>query len=158
MKKQSVDIWGWCYTPFQSYRPQLRDDSNNIRFIFHFLVPETHKAACEIRDCKKKTQTLREKNEAIICRNCLPHHKRASSFVNTCKAARLHFLPMLSIYSRMSESVQHDEQCSSLHDRWCFRYDEQRSLLHAEGLSQPPGWHSTHPWNETPASPERHYI
>jgi hypothetical protein len=34
----------------------------------------------------------------------------------------------------MSERVQHDEQCSSLHDRWCFRYDEQRSSLHAEGL------------------------
>jgi Na+-transporting methylmalonyl-CoA/oxaloacetate decarboxylase gamma subunit len=29
----------------------------------------------------------REKNEAIICSNCLPHHKRASSFVNTYKAA-----------------------------------------------------------------------
>jgi hypothetical protein len=24
-----------------------------------FLVPETHKATCEIRDCKKKTQTSR---------------------------------------------------------------------------------------------------
>jgi len=42
---------------------------------------------------------------------------------------------MLSRYSRMSERVQHDEQCSSLHDRWCFRYDEQRSSLHAEGLT-----------------------
>jgi len=40
----------------------------------------------------------------------------------------------LSRYSRMSESVQHDKQCSSLHDRWCFRHDEQRSSLHAEGL------------------------
>jgi len=54
--------------------------------------------------------------------------------VNTYKAARLHFLPMLSRYSRMSERVQHDEQCSWLHDRWCFRDDEQRSSLHAEGL------------------------
>jgi len=44
--KQSVDIWRWCHTPFQSYRPQLRDDSDNIHFIFHLLVPETHKARC----------------------------------------------------------------------------------------------------------------
>jgi len=34
----------------------------------------------------------------------------------------------------MSESVQHDEQGSSLHDRWCLRYDEQCSSLHAERL------------------------
>jgi len=135
--KQSVDIWGWCHTQFQSYRPHLRDDSTNIRFIFHFLIPETHKAACEIRDYKKKTTRNsrgEKKNETIICRNCLPHHKRASSFMNTYKAARLHFLPMLSRYSRMSESVQHDKQCSSLHDRWCFCHDEQHSSLHAEGL------------------------
>jgi len=54
--------------------------------------------------------------------------------MNTYKEARLHFLPMLSRYSRMSERVQHDEQCLSLHDRWCFRYDEQCSSLHAEEL------------------------
>jgi hypothetical protein len=30
--------------------------------------------------------------------------------------------------------VQHDEQGSSLHDRWRLRYDEQCSSLHAEGL------------------------
>jgi len=36
----------------------------------------------------------------------------------------------------MSESVQHDEQGSSLHDRWCLRYDEQCSSLHAEGLTR----------------------
>jgi hypothetical protein len=92
-----------------------------ITFVSYFIssVPEAHKAACEIRDCKKKTQISRgeKKNEAIICRNCLPHHKRATSFVNTYKAARLHFLPMLSKYSLMSERVQHDKQCSSLHDR-----------------------------------------
>jgi len=35
----------------------------------------------------------------------------------------------------MSERVQHDEQCSSLHDRWRFRYDERCSSLHAEGLN-----------------------
>jgi hypothetical protein len=83
---------------FKATDLQLHDDSNNIRFIFHFLVPETHKAACEIRDWKKKTQTSRgEKNEAIICRNCLPHHKRASSFMNMYKAARLHFLRVVEI-------------------------------------------------------------
>ena len=138
MKKQSVDIWMWCHTPFQSYRPQLCDDSNNIRFMFYFLVRETYKAVCAIRDCKKKTQISRgeKKNEEIISKNCLPHHKRASSFTNTHKAAQLHFLPMLSRYSRMSESVQHDKDCSSLHDRWCFRCDEQCSSLHAEELSQ----------------------
>ena len=48
---------------------------------------------------------------------------------------RLHFLPLLSRYSRMSERMQHDEQCSSLHDRWRFRYDERCSSLHAEGLN-----------------------
>jgi len=132
--KQSVDIWRWCHIPFQSYRPQLRVDSNNICFMFHYLVRETHKAICTIRDCKKKTQiSRREKNEEIISRNCLSHHKRASSFTNTHKAVQLHFLLMLSRYSRMSESVQHDERCSSLHNRWCFHYDEQRSSLHAEG-------------------------
>ena len=75
-----------------------------------------------------------KKNEEIISSSCLPHHKRASSFTNKHEAARLHLLPMLSRYRRMSESVQHDEQCSSLHDRWCFRYDEQCSSFHAEGL------------------------
>jgi hypothetical protein len=38
----------------------------------------------------------REKNEAIICRNCIPHHKRTSSFLNTYKTAGFHFL----IFSR----------------------------------------------------------
>ena len=59
----------------------------------------------------------REKNEEIISSNCLPHHKRASSFTNKHEAARLHLLPMSSRYRRMSESVQHDEQWPSFHDR-----------------------------------------
>ena len=37
----------------------------------------------------------------------------------------------------MSESVHHDEQHSSLHCRKCFRYDEQRSSFHTEGLIIP---------------------
>ena len=53
MKKQSLDIWRWCHTPFESYRTQLRDDNDNIRFMVRFLVRETHKAVCAIRDCKK---------------------------------------------------------------------------------------------------------
>jgi len=55
-----------------------------------------------------------EKNEEIISSNSLPHHKRASSFTNKHKAAWLHLLPKLSRYRRMSEGVQHDDQCSSL--------------------------------------------
>ena len=76
----------------------------------------------------------REKNEEIISRYSLPHYKRASSFTNKREAAWLHLLSNLSRYRRMSESVQHDEQGSSLHDRWCLRYNEQCSSLHAEGL------------------------
>jgi len=135
--KQSVDIWGWCHTPFQSYRPQLRATNDNVSRVSHFQVADTHKAGCEIRDCKKKAQNFqgREKNEAIICRDFLPHHKRARSFVNTYTAARLHFLHTLLRYRRISERVQHEQRCSCLHDRWRFRYDEQCSLLHAEGLT-----------------------
>jgi len=79
---------------------------------------------------------LREqrKNEEIISSNCLPHHKRARSFMNKYEAPRLHLLTMLSRYRRMSESVQHDEQWSSFHDRWCFPCDEQCPSFHAEGL------------------------
>jgi hypothetical protein len=58
----------------------------------------------------------RAKNEEIISRNCLPHHKRASTIINTHKAAQLHLLPKLSRYYPMSESVQRDEQWSSFHD------------------------------------------
>jgi hypothetical protein len=47
----------------------------------------------------------REKKEEIISKNCLPHHKRASMFISTHKAARLHLLPMLSRYYAMSENV-----------------------------------------------------
>jgi hypothetical protein len=48
----------------------------------------------------------REKNEEIISRNYHPHHKRASTFTYTHKAAVLHLLPMLSRYYAMSECVQ----------------------------------------------------
>ena len=76
------------------------------------------KPAVKLGTVKRKPKLPGErKNGAIICRNFLPHHKRASSFMNTYKAARLHFLPMLSRYRRMSERVQHDEQCSCFHER-----------------------------------------
>jgi hypothetical protein len=67
-----------------------------------------HKAVCAIRECKKKTLTSREENEEIISRNCLPHHKKASTFFNTHKATPLYLLSMLSIYYAMSENVQRD--------------------------------------------------
>ena len=90
-----------------------------ITFISYFISSFHRRInlAVEIRDGEKENPNFerREKNEAIIWRNCLPHHKRASTFANTYKAARLHYLPMLSRYSPMSERVQHDEQCSSLH-------------------------------------------
>jgi hypothetical protein len=86
--------------------------------------------------CKRENPDFerREKNEEIISRNCLPHHKRARTFINMHKATRLHLLSMLSRYYPMSESVQHDDQWSSLHNMVYFRYDEQRPALHAERL------------------------
>jgi hypothetical protein len=80
----------------------------------------------------------------IISRNCLPHHKTASTFINMAKQARLHLLSMLSRYYAMSESMQHDDQWSSLPDMVHFRYDDQHPSLPAEGLIDPtmlpPDW------------------
>jgi hypothetical protein len=69
-----------------------------------------HKAICAIRECKKNILTSRgeKKNEEIISRNCLPHHKRARTFTNTRKATPLYLLSMLSRYYAMSENMQHD--------------------------------------------------
>jgi hypothetical protein len=69
-----------------------------------------HKDVCAIRDCKKETHEFkrREKNEEIISRNCIAHHKIASTFINMHKAARLHLLPMLLRHYPMSENVQCD--------------------------------------------------
>jgi len=89
-----------------------------ITFVSYFisLLKGRIKPSVKLGTAKRKP-TLREqrKNEEIISSNCLPHHKRASSFMNKHEAALLHMPPMLSRYRRMSESVQHDEQCSSLH-------------------------------------------
>jgi hypothetical protein len=54
--------------------------------------------------------------------------------VNMHKATRLHFLSILSRYYPMSESVQRNDQWSSLPDMFHFRYDDQRPSLPAEGL------------------------
>jgi len=111
-----------------------------IIFVSCFIsMLERHiKRSVQIETAKRNPRFRGErKNEEIISRNCLPHHKRASSFTNTHKAARLHFIPMLSRYSPMSGSVHHDKHRSSLHDRWRFHYDEQLSPLHAEGLMEP---------------------
>ena len=115
-----------------------------IKFISCFIsLLEGHiKPSVKLGTAQRKRK-LREqqKNDEIISRNSLPHNKRTSSFMNKHKAAQLHLLPKLSRYRRMSESVQHEEQFSSLHDRWCLRYDEQCSSLHAEGLRiNPSAW------------------
>jgi hypothetical protein len=38
---------------------KLPEAGDNIHVLFHFTVREMPKAVHEIRDCKKKTQTLR---------------------------------------------------------------------------------------------------
>jgi hypothetical protein len=82
---------------------------------------------------KKKTVILGgEKNEKIISKTCLPHHKTVSTFMNTAKQARLHLISMLLRYYAMSESVQRDDHRSSFHDIVHFRYDKHRPALHAE--------------------------
>jgi hypothetical protein len=89
------------------------------------------------RDCKKESPEFerRKKKEEIISKNYLPHHKTASSFINTHKAAPLYLLCLFSRYYAMSESVQRDDHRLSFHDIVHFRYDEHRPALHAEGLS-----------------------
>jgi hypothetical protein len=64
----------------------------------------------QLEIAKKKTLNSRgeKKKEEIISRNCLAHHKIASTFINTHKAAQLHLLPMLSRYFPMSENLQRD--------------------------------------------------
>ena len=89
------------------------------------------------RHSKNTQNSGAEKNEEIISSNCLPHHKRASSFTNKHEATRLHLLPKLSRYIRISERVQHDVWCSSLHERWCLLYEVQCTSLHTEGLRHP---------------------
>jgi len=47
----------------------------------------------------------RKRNEEIICRNPLPHHKKDSTLVDMLKAARLQWLSLLPRYYRMNESL-----------------------------------------------------
>jgi hypothetical protein len=85
------------------------------------------------RDCKKKALNSRG-DKKIISKNCQPHHKTASSFINTHKAAPLYLFRMFWRYYAISESVQRDDQRSSFHDIVNFRYEEHRPALHTEGL------------------------
>jgi hypothetical protein len=55
----------------------------------------------------------REKNEEIISRNSITHHKIASTLINTHKVARLHLLPMLLRYYPVSENMQRDSRRDS---------------------------------------------
>jgi hypothetical protein len=93
--KQSVDIWGWCHTPFQRYVTIA------ITFAVSFIsLLEGHiKLSLKLVTAKRKPK-LREQrnNEEIISSNSLPHHTRARSFMNKHEAAQLHLLPMLSRY------------------------------------------------------------
>jgi hypothetical protein len=50
----------------------------------------------------------REKNEEMISRNCVPHHKRACTFPNKNKVTPLYLLSRLSRYYATSENVQRD--------------------------------------------------
>jgi hypothetical protein len=70
----------------------------------------------------------------MISRNCLPHHKKAIIFINKHKATRLHFLLMLSKYYPMIESVQREDQWSSLPDTVHFRNEDQHPPLPSDGL------------------------
>ena len=56
--------------------------------------------------------------------------------MNTHEAAGLNLLSMLSRYCQISDSVHHDEWCSSLGDIARFRHDEQHSSVGAEGLTE----------------------
>jgi len=66
-----------------------------ITFVSYFisLFHRRINPAVEIRDGEKENPNFerRERNEAIICRICLAHHKGASTFMNTYIAARLHY-------------------------------------------------------------------
>jgi hypothetical protein len=61
-----------------------------ITFVSYFIssFQRPIKPPVKLGTAKRKPKLREErKNEAIICRNCLPHHKRASSFMNKYKAA-----------------------------------------------------------------------
>src|SRR5215475_10444468 len=90
-----------------------------ITFVSSFIsLLERHiKPSVQLEITKRKPRFREErKNEEIISRNTLPHHTRASNLINTHEAARLQFLPTLSRYCPISESVQRDKQGTSFHD------------------------------------------
>jgi hypothetical protein len=84
-----------------------------ITFVSSFIsLLERHiKPSAQLEMTKRKPRFREEKkNEEIISRNCLPHHKRASTFFNMHKAARLCLFAMLSRYYPISDRVQCDGQ------------------------------------------------
>ena len=101
---------------------------------FISLLERHIKRSVQLETAKRNGRFREErKNEEIISRNCLPRHKRASSFMSTHEAVRLHFLHMLSRYSWMSRSVQHagtDRHSTKAMFSLCGHC----SSLHAEGL------------------------
>jgi hypothetical protein len=67
------------------------------------------KPSVRLENAKRKPCLRGErKNEEIISRDCLAHHKKASSFFNKNKATPLYLLNMLSRYYAMSENVQRE--------------------------------------------------
>jgi uncharacterized Fe-S cluster protein YjdI len=78
--------------------------SSFISFLERCIEPSV-----QLENANRKPWLREErKNEEIISRKCLQHHKRASNFTNTHKAALLYLLPMLSRYYGMSDCVQRD--------------------------------------------------
>jgi hypothetical protein len=62
----------------------------------------------QLENAKENHDLKRRGKNEINSWNYLQHHKRASTFTNTHKAALLHLLPILSRYYAMSEFVQRD--------------------------------------------------
>src|SRR5215510_13408734 len=79
-----------------------------ITFVSSFIsLLERHtKPSVQLEIAKRKPRFREErKNEEIISRNSLPHHKRASNLIKTHEAARLQFLPLLEIYFQLQQTV-----------------------------------------------------
>jgi hypothetical protein len=62
INKVSFDIWRWCHTPFQSYRPQLCNGSDHICFKFHFLVRRIEPSV-QLKIAKRKLRFREERKK-----------------------------------------------------------------------------------------------
>jgi hypothetical protein len=79
-----------------------------ITFVSNFisLLERRIKPSVQLEVTKRKPRFREEgKNEEIISGNCLPHHKRARTFINKHEEARLNLLTILSRYCPISETV-----------------------------------------------------